>query len=126
MILTTQEEHLQLYRRLIVLIAQEGDKAATKLVHGDTLCDLKALELLVILGEILCKFIVPGTIVNNVTIVESDNCLTLTEVEALWDYIGNNYGLSLVILPVEQPTTVILTETSIPIATENNDILIPE
>lgn len=126
MILTTQEEHLQLYRRLIVLIAQEGDKAATKLVHGDTLCDLKALELLVILGEILCKFIVPGTIVNEVEIVESDNCLTLTEVEALWDYIGNNYGLSLVILPVEQPTTVILTETSIPIATENNDILIPE
>lgn len=126
MILTTQEEHLQLYRRLIVLIAQEGDKAATKLVHGDTLCDLKALELLVILGEILCKFIVPGTIINEYVITDSDNCLTLTEVEALWDYIGNNYGLSLVILPVEQPTTVILTETSIPIATENNDILIPE
>ena len=126
MILTTQDEHLQLYRRLIVLIAQEGDKTATKLVHGDTLCDLKALELLVILGEILCKFIVPGTIVNEVEILESNNCLTLTEVEALWDYIAENYGLSLVILPVEQPTTFLLTETSIPLTTENNDILIPE
>ena len=94
MIIQTQTDHLNLYYNLIVCIADEGDKVAKKLVLGKDVnkCE-KKLSLLIALGDIMCKYVVPGTVVNGQTIVESDNCLTQKEIELLWDYIATKCKL---------------------------------
>lgn len=94
MILETQDDHLALYYNLIVQISIEGDKVAKKIVLGkETSKCIKKLGLLIALGNIMCKYVVPGTVVDTVTIVESDNCLTQKEIELLWDYIATKCKL---------------------------------
>lgn len=83
MILTSQEDHENLYRNLIVCIADKGDKIAKKTIYGMD-CDIKELHLLIALADIMCKFDYDE---------QDDNCLTLEQVELLWDYIATKCKL---------------------------------
>ncbi len=82
MILNTQEDHENLYRNLMVCIADKGDKIAKKAIYGMD-CDIKELHLLIALANIMCKF----------DLNEDDNCLTQEEIELLWDYIATKCKL---------------------------------
>lgn len=82
MILTSKEDHENLYRNLIVCIADKGDKIAKKTIYGID-CDIKELELLLALAGIMCEF----------NYDSDDNCLTKEQVELLWDYISTKCKL---------------------------------
>jgi len=83
MILTSKNDHENLFKNLMVCIADKGDKIAKKAIYGSDY-NTKELFLLTTLADILCKFNYDEP---------DDNCLTQEQVELLWDYIATKCKL---------------------------------